>query len=131
MSTVREHLIRNRRHQDFRVWRGPGDPDSSDEEWEANFWTPNGQQSEDVDPEVDTHRMVDDAFQRPEESAVLEDQVQEVLRDAFSLADGVHAKCMRDGKEDQDPTNDIGNDEPVGESTPGDAGEDRSFDPHA
>jgi hypothetical protein len=25
LATVREHLIRNGRHFDFRVWRGPGD----------------------------------------------------------------------------------------------------------
>jgi hypothetical protein len=37
LATVRKHLIRNGRHSNFRVWRGPGDRDSSDEEWEADF----------------------------------------------------------------------------------------------
>ena len=47
---VREHLICNGRHSEFRIWRGPGDRDSSDEEWEADFWTPSAQQSAHVDP---------------------------------------------------------------------------------
>jgi hypothetical protein len=75
--------------------------------------------------------MVDDAFQQPDEVAVLEDRVYDVLYDAFSLADGIHAECMRDGREEQDPANNIGIEEPIGESNMEDAAEDHSFDPHS
>jgi hypothetical protein len=44
---------------------------------------------------VDTWCIVDDAFQRPHEAAVLEDRVQDALLHAFTVADGVHAECMR------------------------------------
>jgi hypothetical protein len=37
LATIREHLIQNGRDSEFRVWRGPGNRDSSDEEWEQDF----------------------------------------------------------------------------------------------
>jgi hypothetical protein len=128
---VREHLIRNGCHSDFRVWRGPGDWDSSDEEWEADFWTPGVQQREDVDPQVDTRRIVDDAFQGPHEAAVLEDRVQDALLHAFTMADGVHAECIRNDGDETDPLPDYSVDEPIGETNAPDASDNDTFDPHA
>jgi hypothetical protein len=49
LATVREHLIRNRRHLDFRVWRGPGSRDSSDDEWDEHFWAPTAETTREVD----------------------------------------------------------------------------------
>ena len=34
LRTVRKYLIRNGRDPTFRMWKGPGVQDSSDEEWE-------------------------------------------------------------------------------------------------
>jgi hypothetical protein len=34
MKTIREHLIHNGQESKMRVWRGSGNRDSSDEEWE-------------------------------------------------------------------------------------------------
>jgi hypothetical protein len=34
------HILQHGRHPLFRVWRGPGDRDSSDKEWEEQFWQP-------------------------------------------------------------------------------------------
>ena len=36
-NEVERHLYLYGRHQDYRTWRGPEDPDSSDEEWENQF----------------------------------------------------------------------------------------------
>jgi hypothetical protein len=45
------------------VWRGPGERDSSNDEWEEEFWRPEERQHTAVDVQVDTHQMVEDAFQ--------------------------------------------------------------------
>jgi hypothetical protein len=37
LCTVREHLIRNKRDPNFRVWKGLGMRDSSNEEWGEHF----------------------------------------------------------------------------------------------
>jgi hypothetical protein len=87
LATVRDHLIRNGRHPDFQVWRGPGEWDSSDEEWEEDFWTPIVQPIEDVDPFVDTRRMVEDAFRHEDEAPRLEGRVQDIVLDTFTVAD--------------------------------------------
>jgi hypothetical protein len=91
LVTVKDHLIRNGRHLDFRVWRGPGEWDSSDEEWEEDFWTPIVQQREDVDPLVDTRSMVEDAFRQADEAPGLEGRVQDIVLDTFTVVDEVHA----------------------------------------
>ena len=72
---MREHLIRNGRHPEFRIWRGPGDRDASDEEWEADYWAPQVHAAEGVDPQIDTWQMVQDVFQESDEGAGLEDRV--------------------------------------------------------
>jgi hypothetical protein len=58
LAIVKEHLIRNRRDDNFRVWRGPRSTDSSDNDWEENFWGPSAQRTGKVDVQVDTRRMV-------------------------------------------------------------------------
>jgi hypothetical protein len=73
------------------VWRGPGEWDSSDEEWEEDFWTPIVQQREDVDPLVDTRSMVEDAFRQADEAPGLEGRVQDIVLDTFTVVDEVHA----------------------------------------
>jgi hypothetical protein len=62
VATIREHLIRNNRHADFQVWRGPGSRDSSDDEWEQNFWIPTTHCTGEVDIQVDTRCMVEETF---------------------------------------------------------------------
>jgi hypothetical protein len=46
----------------FRVWRGPGIIDFSDEEWEDDFWIPAQSTTAEVDAQVDTREMLHDAF---------------------------------------------------------------------
>jgi hypothetical protein len=62
LATVRDHLINNGRDPDFRVWKGPGERDSSDDEWEEDFWRPTEHRTPALDKQVDTRQMVDNAF---------------------------------------------------------------------
>jgi hypothetical protein len=107
----------------------------SDEEWEAHYWAPKVQQTEDVDPQVDTWQMVEDAFEQADDVAALEDRVQDVILGAFTAADEVHADCARDSnsEDDVDDTclDDTGQEEPLGDCDTAEAAEDHSFNPQA
>jgi hypothetical protein len=100
VATVREHLLRNNRHADFRVWRGPGSRDSSDDEWEQSFWIPTTHRIGEVDVQVDMRHMVEETFQNANNTFILEERVQEVVVDVFAVADAVHDNCMGDGVHD-------------------------------
>jgi len=72
LRTVRNHLILNGRHPLFRVWKGPGPTDHSDEEWvEASKAVVNPMGTEVgvqvVDEVVNVNQLLDDLFQMPEE----------------------------------------------------------------
>jgi hypothetical protein len=75
VATVKEHLIRNKRHADFKVWRGPSSRDLSDNEWEENFWVPAAEHRGVVDKQVDTRRMVEETFQQENETFTFEERV--------------------------------------------------------
>jgi hypothetical protein len=83
LGTVREHFIQNRRHVDFRVWRGPKSRDLLDKEWEDNFWDLAAEHRIEVDEQVDTRRMVEEIFQQAHQNFSLEERVHEVALDAF------------------------------------------------
>jgi hypothetical protein len=112
------------------VWRGPGSRDSSDDEWEDNFWAPSNHHTGEVDVQVDTQYMVEETFQQANETFTLEERVQEVALDAFAVADAVHDNCMGDGFDNRDGTPNLSAKEPVGESTEGGTNDDSNFDPH-
>jgi hypothetical protein len=118
LAKVREHLIDNGRHADFRIWRGPGDRDSSDEEWEEQFWRPTIEHDRvNVDEQVETRRMVDNTFQQDCGHLDLEERVWDVAVEAFAMADAVHEQCFQDGDEERgEDMHDDGLDEAVGES---------------
>jgi hypothetical protein len=87
---VRNHLIRNARDPGFRVWRGPGERDASDEEWEDDFCRPSDMHTTIPDAQADTRQMVDDAFQQEDDAQTLEEKVQEDMIAVFTVADEVH-----------------------------------------
>jgi hypothetical protein len=130
VATVREHLLRNNRHADFRVWRGPGSRDSSDDEWEQSFWVPTTHRTGKADVQVDMRRMVEETFQNANDTFILEERMQEVVVDAFAVADAVHDNYMEDGVQDGEDVPDLGVQEPVGESAEGGSDEASNFDPH-
>jgi hypothetical protein len=75
LHVVREHLIRNGRDSEFRVWRGPGDQDSSDEEWKQDFWRPEQDAIVVLDEQIDTRNMINDTFQQCDDLDSVEDRV--------------------------------------------------------
>ncbi len=67
LRTVRDHLVLNGRHPLFRMWKGPGQTDHSDEEWvEASRVAVNPMQTEVevqvVDEVVNVNQLLDDLF---------------------------------------------------------------------
>jgi hypothetical protein len=93
VRTVREHLILNGRDPNFRVWRGPGARDSSDEEWEGHMRTHNQRLPVELDSHVDTRGMVDNAFLEEPLPPDFEEIVHDVVTSAFDLGDAVHEEC--------------------------------------
>jgi hypothetical protein len=90
LATVKEHLIRIGRDDNFRVWRGPRSRNTLDDDWEDNFWGPAAERTREVDVQVDTRRMVQETFQGGNESVTLEERVQEVASNAFAQANILH-----------------------------------------
>jgi hypothetical protein len=72
LRTIRNHLVLNGRHPLFRVWKGLGPTDHSDEEWvAASRAAVNPMQTEVevevVDEAVNVNQLLDDLFQMPKE----------------------------------------------------------------
>ena len=103
IGNVREHLIRNGRHPDCRTWRGPGARDSSNEEWEEQFWTPvnHTESTESLDATVQTRGMLEQALVVAEEETFSAERVQEEVGAAFATADSIHEEFMELGVEDK------------------------------
>jgi hypothetical protein len=93
LAIVRQHLIRNGRDPDFCVWRGPGDQESSDEEWEEIRSTADQGQRQLLDAQVDTYGMIHDAFEQEDEADPLLKRVEEAMVDAFTVANNIHEEC--------------------------------------
>ena len=68
IAKVKDHLIRNGREPNFRVWRGPGERDGSDEEWEEELRRPPVAHDGHIDEGFDMHAMVEDAFTEIDEA---------------------------------------------------------------
>jgi hypothetical protein len=101
LKIVREYLILNGRDPNFRVWRGPGKRDLSDEEWEGNMCTRNQQLQVEPNSQVDMRRMVDNAFMEEPFPPDVEEIVHDVVTGAFDLGDSVHEEC-NDGSREGD-----------------------------
>jgi hypothetical protein len=94
LATVRDPLINNRRDPDFRMWRGLKERDSSDDEWEEDFWRPTEHRTPALDEQVDTRQMVDDAFVQEDDAYHLEEAIREEIIRAFSIANRIHKENM-------------------------------------
>jgi hypothetical protein len=69
-----------------------------------------------VDPQVDMRCMIDDAFQQPDEAPLLEDRIQDVLREAFTVVDEVYVNCTSKNREAEDPMQNMGVEDPIGDT---------------
>jgi hypothetical protein len=96
---VREYLILNGWDPNFRVWRGPGARDSSDEEWEGHMRARNLRLPVKLDYHVDTRGMVDNAFLEEPLPSDVEEIVHDEVTGAFDLGDVVHEECNDSSRE--------------------------------
>ena len=113
ITKVKDHLIRNGREPNFRVWRGPGERDDSDEEWEQEFKRPRRPHDGHIDEGLDMHAMIEEVFmeidEAPTQHPTMEEQVEDIVMDAFTIVD--------DLANDEVPlSDDESEDEPMGET---------------
>ncbi len=62
LATVQAHLLVNQRSPMFRVWKGPGEPHDSDEEWGAAAKIQAHMPAKVMDDGVQVAQMLDDLF---------------------------------------------------------------------
>ena len=129
IKNVREHLIQNGRHPECRLWRGPGNRDSSDEDWEREFWAPSERRTVTVDAQVNTREMLENAFPITHEADDMEDRVREEVAEAFVAADAVHEDCSMHSMGANLDTEDGGPDDETTTLEAGGTGEEPEFDP--
>jgi hypothetical protein len=114
LEKVKEHLIQYGKEPSFRVWRGPGNRDSSDEEWEEELKTPL-RTHEDVrmDAGIEVRSMVEDVFQENDQpQRPLEETMEDIVMDAFTMVDGLQEGTCDSGDEDEEePMGDLGNED--------------------
>ena len=112
LAKVRIHLIQHGREPTYRIWRGPGDRDSSDEEWELEFKTTQRTfEKEPMDAGFEVRSMVEDAFQEiDEQQHPLEETIQEIVMDAFNVVDGLEDDANNDSgdEDDEEPMGELG-----------------------
>ena len=112
LEKVKEHLILYSREPAFRLWRGPGDRDSSDEEWESEFKTvPRVNEDGRMDVGLEVRSMVEDVFQEIDhQEHPLEETLQDIVMDAFNVVDGLQdGGCDSGDEEDEEPMGNVGN----------------------
>jgi hypothetical protein len=131
LTTIREHLIINARHPNFRIWRGPGNRDSSYEEWEEEFWRPVEPRLLELHAQVDTRGMIEDTFHHVNNPAILQERVRDVVMEAFTVADSVYDDYSQSRNSDHQWGTNVSGDEPTGEKKHAKMDEDPSFDPDA
>jgi len=73
----------------FRTWRGLGNKDFSDEEWEKEFKKPTIKCQQELNAHVDVNDMVEDVFQCNDEPPTLKKRVIEIVGEVFGVANGV------------------------------------------
>ena len=92
LDEVERHLYRHGRSPDCRTWRGPEDPDSSDEEWENQFTMQNAQASRrprERDNGVQIRTMLQHIYQEVENIAETEERLDEAIMDALEASDNI------------------------------------------
>ncbi len=82
---MKDHLIHNGRDVSFQVWKGLGNRDSSNEEWEEESKVPNKHQFQELNSRMDIQGMVANAFQQVDELVSLEKKAMDVVEEAFGV----------------------------------------------
>lgn len=97
LSEAKKHLQKNERAPDCRVYRGPDENNSSDDEWERHwhnsFSKTNNNHSNVMDSGIDVRGVVRDMFQEVEGVLDVENHLDSITVDALSESDrtlGLH-----------------------------------------
>ena len=126
MATVKDHLINSGREPAFRVWRGPGARDSSDEEWEEEYRRPSTAHDGQFDAGLDMRGMVEDTFQQRDDPSgpgqPLESDIGNIVIEALNIVDELENVL-------DDVSDDGEDDEPMGANGSGNAEEGCNDDP--
>ena len=130
LTNVQKHLMKNGRHPHCRVWRGPGNRDSSDKEWEEEFWSANASSTVPLDAQVDTRGMLENAFAVDDPVNDIEDRVYQEVADAFMTADAMHDECSIRSIPSEAENFDAIDDMAIASESVEPAWEDPQFDPH-
>ena len=73
------------------MWRGPGERDDSNEEWEQEFRKPSRPHDGHIDEAMDMHAMIEEAFleidEAPTPHPTLEERVEDIVMGAFTVVD--------------------------------------------
>ena len=109
LPKVKDHLIHFGREPAYRVWRGPGARDASDDEWEQEFRRPCGENDGHFDEGLDMQGMVEHAFiqcdEPPNPQPPLEEQIEHIVMEALTIADELanHGGDETDEESDDEP----------------------------
>ena len=97
LAKVKDHLIQYGREPTYKLWKGLGERDSLDEEWEQEFKTHlAAPQDVKLDEGLDVRSMVQNVFQEIDERPqLLENIMKEIVMDAFTVVDD-----LQDGEDD-------------------------------
>jgi hypothetical protein len=90
----------------------PSDRDSSNEEWEEEFKTPRRAHDDGrMDAGIEVRSMVEDVFQEIDhQQQPLEETMQDIVMDAFTVVDGLQdGACDSGDDDDEEPMGDVGN----------------------
>ena len=126
LAKVKDHLINYGREPAFRVWRGPGARDASDDEWEDELRRPATTCDGQFDAGLDMRGMVEDAFQQRDDTLdpvhPLEADIGNVVIEAMNIVDELENVL-------DDVSDDGEDDEPMGANASGNAEEGSNDDP--
>ena len=91
LERIKDHLIKNGREPTFRVQRGLGDRDSSDDKWEQEFRRLSRAHDGHLDAGLDMQGMIKDVIWEfddpPPNLPTPEGQLHDIVMDAFSIVD--------------------------------------------
>ena len=117
LEEIERHLIRFGRSPECRVWRGPQDPDSSDDEWEADAASKLSAaiaREERRDSGLEMRRMVQHMYQQVQAFAESEERMNNITMSALNDSDDITG-INREGEIPGE-----GNDDQRGEQSVGD-----------
>ena len=92
IEEVYRHLIRHGRSPDSRSWRGPSEPDSSDDEWEEDYtarMTGKNQRPQIHDSGVLVRNLMQDIFQEVQAFTAAEENIENITMSALESMDKI------------------------------------------